>query len=573
MTRIIEVRVPDIGDFKNVPVVEILAKPNDTVEIDQNLLTVESDKATMDIPSPAAGRISELRVAIGEKLSQGDLIALLEVEEQVQPADALGLASSPDPRREIPPTASKDCELLVIGGGPGGYSAAFRAADLGLNVILIERYPTLGGVCLNVGCIPSKALLHVAAVREEAERLSVYGVTFSAPHVDLGTLRSFKSATVTRLTDGLGQMAKMRKVDFVQGEARFTATDRVSVGLSDGSSREVTFSKCIIAAGSSPVALPVFPEDPRIVNSTGALELPTVPQRMLVVGGGIIGLEMATIYSALGARVDLVELFDKLLPGVDRDLVKIWQKRNAHRFDRVMLATKVREVGLTPEGLSVMFEGTENASQIYDMILQAAGRKPNGSRLGLEAAGVRVEDGIIPVDREMRTNVNNIFAVGDIVGQPMLAHKAVHQGHVAAEVAAGHKTGFDAKIVPSVAYTDPEIAWVGVTEDEAKTKGLAVVVSRFPWSASGRAIANGADYGLTKLIFSQESGRIVGGAIVGPAAGDMIGEVCLAIEMGADAVDIGKTIHPHPTLGETIGMAAEVAEGVCTDIPAQRGKR
>ncbi|MET2829267.1 dihydrolipoyl dehydrogenase [Mesorhizobium shangrilense] len=573
MARVIEVRVPDIGDFKNVPVVEILAKAGDTVEIDQSLLIVESDKATMDIPSPAAGRISELRITIGETISQGDLIALLEVEAQVEPANIPGLGRSPDHRPEIRPTGSNDCELLVIGGGPGGYSAAFRAADLGLNVILIERYPTLGGVCLNVGCIPSKALLHVAAVSEEAERLSAYGVTFAAPDIDLSKLRYFKSVTVGRLTDGLGQMAKMRKVDFVQGEARFTAADRVSVDLSNGLSREITFSKCIIAAGSSPVALPVFPEDPRIVNSTGALELPSIPRRMLVVGGGIIGLEMATVYSALGARVDLVELFDKLLPGVDRDLVKIWQKRNAHRFDRVMLATKVSEVGLTPDGLSVTFEGTESASQIYDMILQAAGRKPNSGSLALEAAGVRVEGGIISVDREMRTNVDNIFAVGDIVGQPMLAHKAVHQGHVAAEVAAGRKTGFDAKIVPSVAYTDPEIAWVGVTEDEAKAKGLAVEVSRFPWSASGRAIANGADYGLTKLIFSKESGRIVGGAIIGPAAGDIIGEVCLAIEMGADAVDIGKTIHPHPTLGETIGMAAEVAEGVCTDIPPQRGKR
>ncbi|MGC2777627.1 MAG: dihydrolipoyl dehydrogenase [Bradyrhizobium sp.] len=475
-------------------------------------------------------------------------------------------AVRPEAKAEGRP-ASPDCDLLVIGGGPGGYSAAFRAADLGLNVMLVERHPTLGGVCLNVGCIPSKALLHVAAVREEAERLSAHGVTFAGPEIDLVKLRGFKSETVRRLTDGLSQMARMRKVAIVQGEARFAGPHTVSVACPAGTTRNVVFATCIIAAGSSPVALPFLPDDPRIVNSTGALELPTIPEQLLVIGGGIIGLEMATIYSALGARVDVVELLDRLLPGVDRDLVEIWSKRNAHRFDSIMLSTNVTGGIAKSDGVTVTFGGKNAEPKTYDMILQAAGRRPNGGALGLEAAGVRAEGGVIVVDTQMRTNIPHIFAIGDIVGQPMLAHKAVHQGHVAAEAAAGHKSGFDAGVIPCVAYTDPEIAWVGVTEDDAR--GAAVEIARFPWSASGRAIANGADYGLTKLIFSKKTRRIIGGAIVGPNAGDMIGEICLAIELGADAIDIGKTIHPHPTLGETIGMAAEVAQGVCTDLPAR----
>lgn len=566
MSTTIEIRVPDLGDFKAVPVIDVLVKPGDDVAVEATLLTVESDKATMDIPSSAAGRVVELRVAKGDVVSAGTLIALFEIETQ-----EAGAAQAKDrPEATLQPRATApadDCDLLVIGGGPGGYSAAFRAADLGLKVVLVERHATLGGVCLNVGCIPSKALLHIAAVREEAERLSAHGVSFARPEIDLAKLRAFKSATVRRLTDGLGQMARMRQVAVVRGEARFAGRNSVSVAHPDGGTSSIGFARCIVAAGSSPAALPFLPDDRRIVNSTGALELPTIPERLLVIGGGIIGLEMATVYSALGARVDVVELFDKLLPGVDRDLVKIWSKRNAHRFDRIMLSTSVQAVAAGAEGLAATFDGTDAAPKSYDMILQAAGRRPNGAALGLEAAGVRVEGGFIVVDGQMRTNVDTIFAIGDIVGQPMLAHKAVHQGHVAAEAVAGRKAGFDARVIPSVAHVDPEIAWVGVTEDEAAAKGIAVDVARFPWSASGRAIANGADHGLTKLIFSQQTGRIVGGAICGPNAGDMVGEVCLAIEMGADAVDIAKTIHPHPTLGETIGMAAEVAEGVCTDLP------
>lgn len=569
MSTVIEIRVPDLGDFKDVPVVDILVKPGDLVAVDETLVMVESDKATMDIPSPVAGRVAEVRLVNGERVSKGTLIALIEVR---QCEDMPGARAMTQPEMKIegqPASAESDYDLLVIGGGPGGYSAAFRAADLGLNVVLVERYPTLGGVCLNVGCIPSKALLHVASIREQAVRLSAHGVTFANPKIDLEKLRGFKSHTVRRLTDGLSQLARMRNVAIVQGEAHFSDPNSVSVALSDGGTRDIVFAKCIIAAGSSPVVLPFLPDDPRIVNSTGALELPFLPERLLVIGGGIIGLELATVYSALGARVDVVELLDRLMPGADRDLVKIWLKQNAHRFNHVMSSTKVSEVIARDDGLTAIFSGTNVEAKTYDLILQAAGRRPNGGALGLDAAKVRAEDGFIAVDRQMRTNISHIFAIGDVVGQPMLAHKAVHQGHVAAESAAGHKTSFDASVIPSVAYTDPEIAWVGVTEEDATAHGMAVKIARFPWSASGRAIANGADYGMTKLIFSKDTGRIVGGAIVGPNAGDMIGEICLAVELGADAVDIGKTIHPHPTLGETIGMAAEVSSGVCTDLPAK----
>lgn len=471
-------------------------------------------------------------------------------------------------------------EILVLGAGPGGYSAAFRAADLGLKVTLVERYATLGGVCLNVGCIPSKALLHVAAVIEEARHLASAGVSFAEPRIDIDRLRAHKEKVVGKLTQGLSGMAKARKVEVVRGYGHFLDAHHLEVeettGLGQektGNRRVIRFEKCIIAAGSSAVRLPFLPDDPRIVDATGALALPSVPQRMLVIGGGIIGLEMATVYATLGAQVDVVEMLDGLMQGPDRDAVKVWEKQNLPRFGRLMLKTRTTAVEAKEDGLLVTFEG-ESAPpepQRYDLILQAAGRVPNGRKLGVEQAGVAVDErGFIAVDAQMRTNVPHIFAIGDIVGQPMLAHKAVHQGHVAAEAAAGQKAYFDAAVIPAVAYTDPEVAWVGVSEDEAKRQGRAVEVAKFPWAASGRALANGADYGFTKLVFEADSQRIIGGVIVGPNAGDMIGEIALAIEMGADALDIGKTIHPHPTLGETIGMAAELAHGSCTDLPPQR---
>ena len=554
-----EIRVPDIGDFSGVPVIEIPVAPGDAVARDQTLLVVESDKATLDIPSPVAGRLVEMLVGLDDTVSAGTLIARVTVETET----AAPVAAPTDA------PAEESCDVLVIGGGPGGYAAAFRAADLGQRVILVEREATLGGVCLNVGCIPSKALLHVAAVTEEAGRLAAHGISFGAPTIELDKLRAFKAGTVRRLTDGLTQMARQRKVEVLRGTARFTGANAVSVALQAGGSRAVGFRSAIVAAGSSPVSLPMLPEDARIVNSTGALELPFVPRRLLVIGGGIIGLEMATVYSALGARVDVVERLPNLLEGVDRDLVTVWTKRNGHRFDRIRTGAEVVSATATPEGIAVTLAG-EADPQVYDLVLQAAGRRPNGDALGLDAAGVAVERGFVPVDAQMRTNVPHILAVGDLVGQPMLAHKAVHQGHVAAEVAAGHRAGFDAAVIPAVAYTDPEIAWAGLTETAAKAAGRAVEVARFPWAASGRAIANGADYGLTKLLFDAQTKRIVGGAIVGPSAGDMLGEIVLAIEMGADATDIGRTIHPHPTLGETIGLAAEAALGLCTDLPPIR---
>ncbi|SDN13856.1 dihydrolipoamide dehydrogenase [Methylobacterium phyllostachyos] len=572
MPEIHEIRVPDLGDYADVPVIEISVEAGQAIARDQTLLMVESDKATLDIPSPVAGRLVEMLVGLGDTVSAGTLIARVAAD---QPADTPPVPV-PAPAPAAPITTERsgiDCDVLVIGAGPGGYSAAFRAADLGQRVILVERNATLGGVCLNVGCIPSKALLHVAAVTEEAQRLAAHGVSFGAPAIDLEKLRTFKAGTVRRLTDGLTQMARQRKVTVIRGTARFTGPKTAAVALHDGVTRDLAFTRAIVAAGSSPVALPMLPEDPRIVNSTGALELPCVPGRLLVIGGGIIGLEMATVYSALGARVDVVERLPNLLEGVDRDLVAIWTKRNAHRFERLLTGTEVTSAMADPKGIAVTLSGEAQATT-YDLVLQAAGRRPNGAALGLEAAGVSVENGFVSVDAQMRTNVPHIFAIGDLVGQPMLAHKAVHQGHVAAEVAAGHRAGFDAAVIPSVAYTDPEIAWVGLTETAAKAAGRVVEVARFPWAASGRAIANGADYGLTKLLFEAGTKRVVGGAIVGPSAGDLIGEVALAIEMGADATDIGRTIHPHPTLGETVGLAAEAALGLCTDLPpaAQRAR-
>jgi dihydrolipoamide dehydrogenase len=467
----------------------------------------------------------------------------------------------------------KTCQLLVLGAGPGGYSAAFRGADLGLATVLVERYPTLGGVCLNVGCIPSKALLHVAAVADEVKAMSAHGLSYAEPQVDLDKLRGWKQSVVGKLTGGLAGMAKARKVDVVRGTGVFTDANTLKVTAPDGALEEVRFEQAIIASGSTAVRLPFLPVDPRIVTSTGALELPFLPKRMLVIGGGIIGLEMATVYSTLGSRVDVVEMLEGLMTGADRDLVKVWEKRNAKRFEKVMLGTRTTAAEATPEGIRVHFEGpaAPTEAQLYDLVLVAVGRTPNGRQIDAAAAGVLVDErGFIPVDRQMRTNVRHIFAIGDVVGQPMLAHKAVHEAHVAAEVAAGHKAFFDARQIPSVAYTDPEVAWAGVTEDQARAGAIKFGKSMFPWAASGRAIANGRDEGFTKLLFDEASGRIIGGGIVGTHAGDLIGEICLAIEMGADAHDIGHTIHPHPTLGESIGLAAESFYGACTDLPPAR---
>lgn len=592
---LIEVQVPDIGDFKDVGVIELLVKPGDSVAVDQSLITVESDKASMEIPSTHAGVVKELKIKLGDKVSQGSTILMLEAagEAAAAPAPAsTPAAAAPAPIPAAAPVAAPaaasyaggadlECDMLVLGAGPGGYSAAFRAADLGMKVVLIERYATLGGVCLNVGCIPSKALLHVAAVMDEVSHMAALGVDFGAPKVDIDKLRGHKTKVVGKLTGGLQAMAKMRKVTVVRGYGSFIDPHHVQVEetagdgqAKTGGTKTVKFKNAIIAAGSQAVRLPFLPDDPRIVDSTGALELRGTPKKMLIVGGGIIGLEMGTVYSTLGARLDVVEMLDGLMPGADRDLVKVWQKMNTGRFDNIMLKTKTVGAEATPEGIKVRFEAADGKTSeaTYDLVLQAVGRSPNGRKIGADKAGVAVTDrGYIPVDVQMRTNVPHIYAIGDIVGQPMLAHKAVHEAHVAAEVAAGDtKAQFDARVVPSVAYTDPEVAWVGLTEDQAKAQGVKVKKGLFPWTASGRAIANGRDEGFTKLLFDETTHRIVGGGIVGTHAGDMIGEIALAIEMGADAVDIGKTIHPHPTLGESIGMAAEVAHGSCTDLPPQK---
>ena len=601
MGTLIEVKVPDIGDFKEVEVIEVLVKPGETIAKEQSLITVESDKASMEIPSSHAGTVKEMRVKLGDKVSEGIVVLTLEAGEGAAAAPAPAKAAAPAPAQApaqapaaaAPPPAAAprpassyqgkvdvECQVVVLGSGPGGYSAAFRSADLGRKTVLIERYATLGGVCLNVGCIPSKALLHVAAVMDEAAHFADIGVSFGAPKVDLDKLRAHKSKVVGKLTGGLTAMAKMRKVTVVRGYGSFLDANHIEVETTNGDGQDKTggkqvvrFEQCIIAAGSAAVRLPFIPDDPRVVDSTGALELRDVPKKLLVIGGGIIGLEMASVYSTLGSRIDVVEMLDTLMTGADRDLVKVWQKHNATRFDKIMLKTKTVAVEAKPDGLYAKFEGEGAPTQAvrYDMVLQAVGRSSNGRKIGAEKAGIAVnERGFIPVDSQMRTNVPNIFAIGDIIGQPMLAHKAVHEAHVAAEAAAGEKSHFDARVIPSVAYTDPEVAWVGLTEDEAKAQGIKLKKGQFPWTASGRAIANGRDEGFTKLLFDEESGRIVGGGIVGTHAGDLISEIALAVEMGADAVDIGKTIHPHPTLGESIGMAAEVAKGVCTDLPPQK---
>jgi dihydrolipoamide dehydrogenase len=591
MSQLIEVVVPDIGDFKDVEVIEVLVKPGDTVAKEQSLITVESDKASMEIPSSAAGVVKAMKVKLGDKVSQGSAILVLEAgAAAAAPAPAAPPKPAPAPAPAPRPAASSaaafggaadiECEMLVLGAGPGGYSAAFRAADLGMKTVLVERYPTLGGVCLNVGCIPSKALLHVAAVMDEAAHFGALGVDFGKPKIDLEKLRVHKGKVVGKLTGGLTSMAKMRKVTVVRGNGSFIGPNHLEVRLTTGTGSDesgerkvVRFEKAIIAAGSQAVKLPFIPDDPRVVDSTGALELRQVPKRMLVIGGGIIGLEMATVYSTLGARIEVVEMLEGLMTGADRDLVRVWQKFNASTFDKVMLKTKTVGVEARPDGLLVRFEGEQAPAepQLYDMVLVAVGRSPNGRKIAAEKAGVAVTDrGFIEVDRQMRTNVPHIFAIGDIIGNPMLAHKAVHEGHVAAEAAHGEKAYFDARVIPSVAYTDPEVAWAGLTEDEAKAQGIKYKVGKLPWSASGRAIANNRDEGFTKLMFDEATHRIIGGGIVGTHAGDLISEVALAIEMGCDAVDIGRTIHPHPTLGESVGLAAEVAEGVCTDVPPAR---
>lgn len=593
------ITVPDIGDYSDVPVIEVLVKVGDVIEKEQALLVLESDKATMEVPADQAGKILSLAVKVGDKVSKGSVIAEIEASGAVAqaspaspPAPAPATpASAPVPQQAPQPVPAAgqysgkvdhECELLVLGAGPGGYSAAFRAADLGLKTILVERYATLGGVCLNVGCIPSKALLHTAAVMDEVKTMAKHGITFGEPKIEIDQLRAYKDSVIGKLTGGLAGMAKARKVQVVRGLGHFLDANHVEVDLTDGTGQDlngkkevIRFQKAIIAAGSQPVSLPFLPVDPRIVDSTGALLLKSVPKRMLVIGGGIIGLEMATVYSTLGSKIDIAEMMDGLMAGADRDLEKVWEKFNAGRFEKIMLKTRAAKAEVKPDGIQVTFEG-ENApaeAQTYDLVLVAVGRTPNGKKIDASAAGVHVDErGFIDVDNQMRTNVANIFAIGDIVGQPMLAHKAVHEGHVAAEVAAGHKSYFDAKQIPSVAYTDPEVAWAGLTEEQCKAQGIAYEKGLFPWAASGRAIANGRDEGFTKLLFDASTHRIIGGGIVGTHAGDLIGEVCLAIEMGADAVDIGKTIHPHPTLGESVGLAAEAAEGHCTDLPPVKKK-
>jgi dihydrolipoamide dehydrogenase len=605
-SSVVDIKVPDIGDFDEVAVIEVLVKAGDTIKAEQSLITVESDKASMEIPSSAAGVVKEVKVKLGDKVKQGSVVLTIEAsgaaaapaapepeKKQVAASAAPATVAAPAPTAaSFSGSADLDFDVLVLGAGPGGYSAAFRAADLGLKVVLVERYATLGGVCLNVGCIPSKALLHVAAVMDEVKHFDSVGVSFGEPTVDINKLRTHKETVVGKLIGGLTAMAKMRKVTVVRGYGNFVGANHVEVEETSGTGQEksgkkqtIAFKNCIIAAGSQAVRLPFMPLDPRVVDSTGALDLKEIPKRMLILGGGIIGLEMGTVYSTLGARLDVVEMMDGLMQGADRDLVKVWQKMNAPRFDNIMLKTKTVGAKATPAGIEVTFEGEgAPAPQTYDLVLQAVGRSPNGKKIAADKAGISVSDrGFIPVDIQMRTNVPHIFAIGDIVGQPMLAHKAVHEGHVAAEVIAGELQGnkelasaaFNARVIPSVAYTDPEIAWVGLTEDQAKAQGIKIKKGLFPWTASARAIANGRSEGFTKLLFDDSPeahghGKILGGGIVGTHAGDMIGEIALAIEMGADAVDIGKTIHPHPTLGESMGMAAEVAHGSCTDLPPPR---
>jgi dihydrolipoamide dehydrogenase len=581
----IEIKVPDIGNYSGVPVIEILVKPGDSVKKDQGIVTLESDKATMEVPSPAAGVIKEIKVKLGDEVGEGALIALLESAEAATaaPAPAQAAKAAPAPVAAAPApsaapapkaaaasgrTADFECQVVVLGSGPGGYTAAFRAADLGQDTVLIERYSTLGGVCLNVGCIPSKALLHAGRVIEEAAHAEDIGLSFGKPKIDLDKLRASKDKVVKQLTGGLAGMAKQRKVRVVEGVGKFISPNEIEVEGKDGK-KLVRFEKAIIAAGSQAVKLPGFPwDDTRMMDSTDALDLADIPKKLLVVGGGIIGLEMACVYDALGSEVTVVELLDQLMPGADADLVRPLQQRLAKRYAGIHLKVKVAKIEAGKKGLTATFEGDKAPEpQTYDRVLVAIGRSANGGKINAQAAGVNVTDrGFIPVDRQMRTNVPHIFAIGDLVGQPMLAHKATHEGKVAAEVAAGEKSEFVARVIPSVAYTDPEIAWVGLTETEAKQKGIAYGVGKFPHAASGRAIGIGRTEGFTKLIFDEASHRVLGAGIVAPNAGDLIAEVALAIEMGCEAADIGLTIHPHPTLSESVGMAAEVYEGTITDL-------
>ncbi|MBH1861840.1 dihydrolipoyl dehydrogenase [Stenotrophomonas maltophilia] len=591
----IEVKVPDIGDYSDVPVIEVLVAVGDTVKKDQGLVTLESDKATLEVPSSAAGVVKEIKVKLGDTLSEGAVVVVLDTEGAAEapakaaaPAPAAPASKPPvtpshrapaEPAAPKPPLSSGkpadiECEMVVLGSGPGGYTAAFRAADVGLDTVLVERYASLGGVCLNVGCIPSKALLHAAAVIDEVAHAGDFGVEFGKPTITLDKLRAYKEKVVNQLTKGLAGMAKQRKVRNVQGVGKFVSANELEITAADGSTQLLRFQKCIIAAGSQAVKLPNFPwDDKRVMDSTDALELAEVPGSLLVVGGGIIGLEMATVYSALGSKVTVVEFMDQLMPGADKDLVKPLADRLKRQGIDVHLKTKASGVTADAKGITVTFEAAEEgqapalAQGTFDRVLVAVGRSPNGKKIDAEKAGVQVTDrGFIPVDRQMRTNVPHIFAIGDIVGNPMLAHKATHEGKLAAEVAAGHKKEWVARVIPSVAYTNPEIAWVGVTETEAKAKGLKVGVAKFPWAASGRAIGIGRTEGFTKLIFDEETHRIIGGAIVGVHAGDLLAEIGLAIEMGAEAEDIGHTIHAHPTLSESVAMASEIYDGTITDL-------
>ena len=573
MTELVEVKVPDIGDFSDVPVIEILVSEGEVVAAEAPLVTLESDKATMEVPSPQAGKVAGIKVALGDKVSEGSVILILET-------GAAAAAPSPTEQAATPPAGApapvaapavasdKHAEVVVLGSGPGGYTAAFRAADLGLKTVLVERYPSLGGVCLNVGCIPSKALLHAAKVISEAEEMAAHGLAFAKPEVDIDKLRGWKESVVGRLTGGLKGLAKQRKVEVIHGVGSFSSANTLNIEAA-GETTVLSFDQAIIAAGSRVTEIPIVPkDDPRVIDSTGALALEEVPKRLLVVGGGIIGLEMATVYEALGSKITVVELIDSLIPGADKDLVKPLHRRIAKRYENIFLKSKVTAIEPTDAGLKVSFEGGgAPQSDTFDRVLVSVGRRPNGHLIDADKAGVVVdEQGFIPVDKQQRTNQAHIFAIGDIVGQPMLAHKAVHEGKVAAEVAAGHKSAFDARVIPSVAYTDPEVAWVGLSETEAKAKGIKVGKGVFPWAASGRSLSLGRDEGMTKLLFDPQTDRVLGGGIVGPNAGDLIAEVALAIEMGADAADIGLTIHPHPTLSETVAMSAEAFEGTITDL-------
>jgi len=579
MSSTVEVKVPDIGDFKNIPVIEVLVKPGDSVKAEDALVTLESDKATMDIPAPSAGVVKTVSLKPGDKVSMGTLILTLETSgaaaQPAAPAPAAAKSAAPAAPAPAAAAAPKSgikadthAEVVVLGAGPGGYTAAFRAADLGKKVVLIERYPTLGGVCLNVGCIPSKALLHMARVITEAEEAGHAGITFGKPKIDIDKLRAWKDGVLGKLTKGLSGLAKQRKVQVITGRGEFASPNTLRVETADGV-KTVAFDSCIIAAGSSVAKIPGFPyDDPRIIDSTGALKLAAVPKRLLVIGGGIIGLEMATVYDALGSKITVVELMDSLIPGADKDIVRVLAKRIEKRYEKILLKTKVAKIETQQDGLKVTFEGPNGtATDTFDAVLMAVGRRPNGREIKAEAAGVTVnERGYIAVDKQQRTSVAHIYAIGDICGEPMLAHKATHEGKLAAEVIAGHKAFFDARTIPSVAYTDPEIAWMGLTESQAQAQGIEYDKAVFPWAASGRALATGRDDGMTKALFDKKTRRLLGTAIVGVNAGELIAEAVLALEMGADATDIGLTIHPHPTLSETLFFAAEIAEGSITDL-------